>query len=61
MVEGEKGDLGTRDTDPGDFCGCLVVQEIPRGSSVARYFGVDNVDKSRYTVALLSGEHAQIQ
>lgn len=33
VAEGKKGDLGTRDTNPGSFCGCLVVQEIPRNSS----------------------------
>ena len=60
MAEGERRDLGTRDTDLGSFCGCLTVQKIPGEAAVARYIGVENVDRSRCTV-LLSGEHARMQ
>lgn len=60
MAEGERRDLGTRNTDLGNFCGCLVVQKIPGAAAVARYTGVENVDRSRCTV-LLSGEHARMQ
>lgn len=33
VAEGQRGDLRTRDTDSGNFSGCLMVQEIPGGGS----------------------------
>lgn len=47
MVEGERGDLEPRDTDPGNFCDCLMVQAILRGCSCGEVH--------------LDGEHGQEQ
>lgn len=38
-----------------------MVQEFLRAAAVMGYLGMENIDKSRYTVVLLSGKHVRMQ